>query len=239
MRKFRAAIPKQKGQSGMGQVSPDPPSWMIISELKTIQHPPTASPLTRRPPAMVSLRRPVPHPLIAPAVVGFMLLLLLPGCTTPEQGAETAPEGFTALSPAAVAESRHTVSFARQVKPILELKCVPCHSGTTAPWGFRLENRDLAFAKGLSGARIIPGRPDQSILLALAGTHKNVAVMPLVGNRLTETETWILRRWIAEGAKWPQGEAGELKPDNATIRPENATMREEWQKWFEKDAARQ
>jgi hypothetical protein len=139
----------------------------------------------------------------------------------------------------ALANNDKAVSFEHQVKPILESKCLACHSEASAPWGFRLETRELAFAPGPSGARIVPGRPDHSLILALASTHKNVAVMPLVGNRLTATESKILRRWIAEGAVWPRGKAGLLKPSDDAIRPEQSRMREEWSGWFKKDAQRE
>lgn len=172
-----------------------------------------------------------------------MAVLLLCGCASQslhrEEGAETAPQGLTALSPEALNERGRPVSFERQVKPILESKCLACHSGQSAPWSFQLESRELAFAHGLSGPRIVPGRPDQSLILALASTHKNVAVMPLVGNRLTVTESKILRRWVAEGAHWPSGKAGHLQPDTGSIRPEHAKMREEWSGWFDKAAARE
>jgi hypothetical protein len=172
-----------------------------------------------------------------PALCG-VICILLSSCVMPphehDQGAETAPEGLTALSPAAVAESAHGVNFERQIKPILESKCLACHSGPSAPWGYSLESRKLAFAPGASGSRIVPGKPDQSLIVAFASTHKNVAAMPLVGNRLTETESRILRRWIADGANWPVGKAGMLKPGSDALRPERVPLSKDWRFWFNK-----
>lgn len=175
-------------------------------------------------------------PISLPAAC-CLALLLTTGCATREQGPQTAPEGLTALSPAAIKESETVVSFERQVKPILENKCVACHSDRSAPWEYSLESRQQAFAPGTSGARIVPGKPDQSLFLALSDTHKNVAAMPLVGIRLTTTESRILRRWIAEGADWPAGKAGHLKPGTDAIRPERAPLRPEWKAWFQKNDA--
>ncbi len=170
-------------------------------------------------------------------------LIALGGCASPprehDQGPETAPEGLTALSREAIKESETVVSFARQVKPILENKCLACHSGESAPWGYRLDSREAAFARGAGGPRIVPGKPDESLFLALSSTHKDVAAMPLVGTRLTATESRILRRWIAEGAEWPAGKAGALKPGSDAVRPEHALMRPEWKAWFQKDDATQ
>lgn len=119
------------------------------------------------------------------------------------------------------------VSFVRQVKPILESRCVACHSGP-APRGFSLESKALAFAPGARGARILSGQPEQSLLLVFSSTLGNVAVMPLVGDKLNAAESRTLRQWIEEGAEWPDGEYGLLKPDTGSFRPEHAVIKEEW-----------
>ncbi len=140
----------------------------------------------------------------------------LVGCraTSEKRGeSETAPEGTTALEPAYRGLPKSgPVSFAHHIKPILESKCLPCHSPPYGENGFRLDSREHAFASGANGARIIPGRPDQSLLLSLSTTHAGVAVMPKVGNRVTRTESQLLRQWIIEGAPWPKGRAGDLFP---------------------------
>jgi hypothetical protein len=177
----------------------------------------------------------------SPQSVGSVLtllgVLLLVGCAHPgaetDRGPETAPEGLTVLNEATGAPLGSRVSFHRQIKPILESKCLACHSRSSAPWSYSLESKALAFAPGPAGPRIIPGEPDRSILVAFASTHKNVAAMPIVGNRLTDTESRILRRWIAEGADWPEGRTGMLKPGSDALRPESARLREEWRAWFE------
>lgn len=139
------------------------------------------------------------------------MLLCLSGCsaTMSERGAETAPEGLSTL-PSEAGDPHKRVDFQTEIRPILESKCVPCHSGAAAPLGFRLDSRSGAFAAGAGGARIIPGHPEKSLLLAISSTHKNVAVMPVVGNRLTSRESERLARWIAEGASWPSGKEGQL-----------------------------
>jgi hypothetical protein len=165
--------------------------------------------------------------------------LILGGCVNPavelDRGPETAPEGLTALPTANGEQTGQKVSFHRQIKPILESKCLACHRGASAPWSYSLETKERAFAQGAAGPRIIPGEPDRSIIVSFASTHKNVAAMPIVGNRLTETESRLLRRWILEGAYWPEGRSGMLKADSHALRPETALMRKEWRAWFEKD----
>lgn len=185
----------------------------------------------------MNLRHPsIPSPQRLRAALG-VAITLLGGCVLApvehDKGAETAPEGLTALSPAAVAESAQGVGFERHVRPVLESKCLACHGGQQAAGNYSLASRSLAFAPGPGGPRLVPGRPDQSLLVAFASTHRNVAAMPLVGNRLTATESRILRRWIAEGAAWPPGRAGMLKPAAGNLRPEPATVWARWGPWFD------
>lgn len=163
-----------------------------------------------------------PNPL---RLLGLGACLLLSGCARPQKS--TPPP---APPPQAVSKSAPQVSFTRQVKPILESKCLACHSGDSAPWGFSLESRELAFAPGTSGPRIVPGKPEHSVILALASTHKNVAVMPLVGKPLTAAESHTLRQWIVEGAHWPEGHAGHLKPPPHARETSGTGLREDWSK---------
>ena len=156
------------------------------------------------------------------AIAALVAVPFLFGCRSvpgEDEGSETAPEGTTALAP----EYRRLpasgpVSFAHQVKPILESKCLPCHSASEGGNGFRLDTGSHAFARGAAGARIIPGKPDESLLLALSSAHAGMDVMPRVGNRLTRVEMLILRQWIIEGARWPAGRAGQLSPSDNWLR---------------------
>ena len=100
--------------------------------------------------------------------------------------AETATRDYEAIDPTLLPASSEKLSFTRHVKPVLEAKCVACHSGVAAAGGYRLDEKKLAFTTGYRGARIAPSHPGQSLMLDVAGTHRNVAVMPPVGNRLTE-----------------------------------------------------
>ena len=69
---------------------------------------------------------------------------------------------------------------------------------------FNFSKRASVMASGPYGPRIVPGKPDQSLIVNnLSLTHAPVKTMPPVGNRLTPDETKILRKWISEGAPWP------------------------------------
>ena len=152
------------------------------------------------------------------SLTGALLLAALglsPSCVSTwvqdEVEAETAPRDFSAIDLTQLPGPSDKVSFIRHVKPVLETKCVACHTGKDASGGYRLDQRQAALLSGYRGARIAPGHPKRSLLLEVASTHQNVAVMPPVGNRLTEAESHLLARWIKEGAPWPKGEEGRLR----------------------------
>src|SRR5271167_2923190 len=79
------------------------------------------------------------------------------------------------------------VDFVREVKPILELRCVRCHDSTTAMKHLRLDRRDRAMLV------IVPKRPNDSRLLLAADS----GYMPPGGPRLSAVELKTLRSWIA------------------------------------------
>jgi len=153
---------------------------------------------------------PAPRSFAAAALV---LAALLPGCQLKSPpDSETAPADWTPLSDAAIASSKGRISFITHVAPVLEAKCLACHSGTTAIAGYSLENRVRAFQPGPAGPRIIPGDPDHSRLVSnISAAHASLDVMPPVGDRLLKVEKNILRRWIKQGAEWPAGPEGSLR----------------------------
>jgi len=97
------------------------------------------------------------------------------------------------------------VDFETQVRPILESACVHCHDEESADGDLRLDTAGGMLAGGSEGLAVIPGKPDQSPLYSLtllAADHDDL--MP-PESPLAKSQTEILRRWIAEGAKWPSG----------------------------------
>jgi hypothetical protein len=113
--------------------------------------------------------------------------------------------------------------FQREVRPILEMNCLPCHNGVVLPGRLDLTTREKALASRLHGrAFIVPGRPDDSLLVTAVsrqGTHPKL--MPQRDLSLTEEDIGTLREWITDGAAWPDGRNGLLraKPNPEAPRP--------------------
>lgn len=96
------------------------------------------------------------------------------------------------------------VDFHREIKPILEAKCYNCHQGAKGKGGLRLDLRDEALLGGnADGPAIVPHQPAASALIQRITNPDPDEAMPAKGDRLTAAEIALFRRWIEEGAVWP------------------------------------
>lgn len=88
--------------------------------------------------------------------------------------------------------------------------------------GLNLMSRQKAFGRSDRGNFITPGNPETSLVFTrTAQRHgKQEEVMPADGILLTDEQRQTLRRWIEEGAHWPDGKDGALVP--LTVTPGNA-----------------
>ena len=93
--------------------------------------------------------------------------------------------------------------FEMRVRPVLAKNCYGCHTSTRMG-GLQLDTREHALKGGNSGPAIVPGHPDQSLLIQ-AVTHRHERFkMPLNG-KLADGEIESLTTWIRDGAVWPEG----------------------------------
>jgi len=87
------------------------------------------------------------------------------------------------------------VSFTRDVAPILERKCIPCHGTRQQMGGLDLSTRARALAA------IQPGDAAASKLYRRV-TGQDQPKMPFGAEELPRDEIETLERWIASGAAW-------------------------------------
>lgn len=114
--------------------------------------------------------------------------------------------------------------FEKRVRPLLVAHCLECHSqgDTPAEGGLRLDSRTGWQAGGELGPPIVPGKPDESLLIEAVEQKSDRLQMP-PDNRLSPQEIAILREWIARGAPDPREEAtnsdGPVRPAKTAIDP--------------------
>jgi mono/diheme cytochrome c family protein len=107
----------------------------------------------------------------------------------------------------AVASARSAdPDFEKDVRPILAKACLSCHGTSEQKAGLRLDTKVEAFKGGDSGAPIVPGKPEKSLLLKKITSKDPEERMPLGGDPLTAEQIRILTRWIETGAKWPESD---------------------------------
>lgn len=111
--------------------------------------------------------------------------------------------------------------FFTEVKPVLQQHCLRCHNGTLPPPALNLTSRATAFGRGAGGRDYIrPGDPDHSLLVTAvqrSGMHSKL--MPRADISLTDDQIGVLREWIEDGAFWPEGERGRLRPEPSRENP--------------------
>ncbi len=100
------------------------------------------------------------------------------------------------------------VDFQRQVRPILSDNCFLCHGPDkgTRMVDLRLDLKDGVLGERKNGRAVVPGKPDESLLIKRIYSENAAFRMPPVYSHktLTQEQKDTLRRWIEQGAKWSQ-----------------------------------
>jgi mono/diheme cytochrome c family protein len=87
--------------------------------------------------------------------------------------------------------------FDRVVAPLLVRRCFDCHNATDAKGSLNLTTAKSAVAGGDSGASLVAGKIDESLLWQRVRDNEMPPKKPL-----TDAEKSVLKQWIASGAKW-------------------------------------
>ena len=110
----------------------------------------------------------------------------------------------SARAPAA-APAAPSLDFARDVQPILVTSCVRCHREGRKEGGLRLDTREGLLKGGDSGPAVEPGDGKGSLLHQRLLSEDPDLRMPQDADPLVPFQIETLRRWIDEGASWPDG----------------------------------
>ena len=121
-------------------------------------------------------------------------------------------------------EEPSSISFSRQVAPVLASNCVTCHGPGQQQSQLDLSTRASILKGGQKGPALIPGDAVNSVLYRRI-TGQQQPAMPL-GGKLTDAEIAILKKWIDAGAAWEGGALTPPEPPKAVAREKVFSERE-------------
>ncbi len=111
------------------------------------------------------------------------------------------------------------ISYNRDIRPIINTKCISCHGGVKQSGGFSMLFEEEAKAPTESGKlAIVPGNSKKSEMIKRLTHWDKDLRMPLDKDPLSEKEIRLISDWIDQGAKWEKHWAF-ISPDTAIVPP--------------------
>src|SRR5262245_41997090 len=116
----------------------------------------------------------------------------------------------TTLAPALAGDSRPSgvkldpaveEFFEARVRPVLAARCLECHGTEKPKGGLRLDARESMLRGGEAGPVIVPGKPEESLLVEAIRYEGGVSMPPK--GKLKDEEIAALTEWVRRGAPWP------------------------------------
>jgi cytochrome c5 len=118
----------------------------------------------------------------------------------PTDISSTEPAPTAAPTDAAVTEQSAApanVSFANDIMPILESRCINCHGGDRTQKGLDMKTYESLMAGSENGPVIAPGDAGNSLLVDQLVQGK----MPKRGPKLTPDQVQLITDWVNAGAQ--------------------------------------
>jgi hypothetical protein len=104
----------------------------------------------------------------------------------------------------ATADETADALFENHIRPILVESCFRCHGDAKTSGTLRVDSREALLAGGESGAAIVPGKPEESLLIRAIQRHEDVSAMPPEKDKaLRPDQIAAFADWIRGGAHWP------------------------------------
>jgi hypothetical protein len=193
----KPAAPTEQSAMMTMQVQAAPSAAELKQEDTQTEVPPQPDENTQSPTAAAADSPPSPLRMLLPIILmGALIGAILISMKMLEQ--DNAGE-IEELQPG---DSR--VDFAESIAPILQNRCVKCHGPDKQKGKLRLDSRGTTLAGSRNGRVITRGSAVESPLyqrvILNAGSDD---IMPQEGKPLTQAQTDLIRRWINQGAMWP------------------------------------
>jgi mono/diheme cytochrome c family protein len=116
---------------------------------------------------------------------------------------------FICTAPALVAQTNSADTsefFETRIRPILSNSCYGCHTNS-ALGGLRLDSREAMLKGGQRGVAVVPGDPENSLLIKAVTQVNPDLKMPAGAAKLKDAQIADLQAWVKAGAKWPPSAA--------------------------------
>ena len=113
---------------------------------------------------------------------------------------------FVVLAALSSAHGEET-PFDRDIRPIFSAHCVACHGPNKQKAELRLDAKSFALQGGESGPVIVAGKSGESLLWQRVSSTNDDERMPPNGKPLTAEQLAKLKKWIDDGAAWPESDA--------------------------------
>src|SRR5262245_33509738 len=128
---------------------------------------------------------------------------------------------FSVSSSSATGNQRNDF-FESRIRPLLVTHCYDCHTDA-AKGGLRVDSREALLKGGNRGAAIVPGKPEEGLLIRSVSYIHETLRMPKGRAKLKDEEIADLRQWIKDGAVWPAAMPATGKNDYI-IKPEHKSF---------------
>ena len=91
--------------------------------------------------------------------------------------------------------------FEKVIRPLLVEKCLGCHGEKKQKGDLRLDSLAAMLKGGESGPAIVPGKPEQSLLVTAVRHNESLKMPPK--EKLPAADIAALAAWVKAGAVWP------------------------------------
>jgi mono/diheme cytochrome c family protein len=96
--------------------------------------------------------------------------------------------------------------YTQKVKPIFEANCNRCHGGDNHRGGLNMDTKANLMKGGHDGAVVVPGHPEQSLLIKLI-RHEGPADDPMPmppRSKISDDDIATVTAWVKAGAVMPE-----------------------------------
>lgn len=142
----------------------------------------------------------------------------------------SSPSTSTPVASVQMATGRETISFARDIAPLLVKNCTGCHGQQQPRNNLNLSTMTSILKGGDRGEPVLPGKPADSLLIKkLKGTADGMR-MPQRAPPLPEADIAKFEKWIAEDAKYDAPDPNQQMTVVAAIAKAQAATHEQLSK---------